>query len=164
MKSEKKETIIPEENIILPEESESTDSPANDESAGINKITFEFNKKGIRTITKYIVGIAAIIIAITFVINNDVKVSGLLNKIYAVISPFILGSAMAFVLNVLIRPIENLWSKIFKKETKASVALKRPVSLILSILITVGFLTALLFMIIPEFINTFSQNCRTTSL
>ncbi len=157
MKSDKKEIITAEENIVLPEESESTDSPANDESAGINKITFEFNKKGIKTITKYIVGIAFIIIAITFVINNDVKVSGLLDKIYTVISPFILGSAMAFVLNVLIRPIETLWGKIFKKETKISAAMKRPVSLILSILITVGFLTALLFMIIPEFINTFSN-------
>ena len=157
MKSDKKEIITAEENIVLPEESESTDSPASDDSDSTNKITFEFNKKGIKTITKYIVGIAFIIIAITFVINNDVKVSGLLDKIYTVISPFILGSAMAFVLNVLIRPIETLWGKIFKKETKISAAMKRPVSLILSILITVGFLTALLFMIIPEFINTFSN-------
>ncbi len=157
MKSDKKKIVAAEENIVLPENTESKNSPANDDSDSTNKITFEFNKKGIKTITKYIVGVAFIIIALTFVINNDVKVSELLNKVYTVISPFILGSAMAFVLNVLIRPIETLWSKIFKKETKASAAMKRPVSLILSILITVGFLTALLFMIIPEFINTFSN-------
>lgn len=157
MKSER--NIAPEEKtVVLPEDTNINNPQANDVSSeGVNKITFEFNKKGIKTTTKYIVGIAFIIIAITFVINNDVKVSGLLDSIYKVIAPFLLGLAMAFVLNVLIRPIEVLWDKLFKKETKASKSLKRPVSLILSIVIMIGFLTAILFLVIPEFIRTFGN-------
>ena len=157
MKSERKNTSEGK-NVVLPDDSNLNDSQTNDVSSeGINKITFEFNKKGIKTTTKYIVGIAFIIIAITFVINNDVKVSGLLDNVYKVVAPFLLGLAMAFVLNVLIRPLEALWDKLFKKETKASKALKRPVSLILSIVLLLGFLTAILFLIIPEFIKTFSN-------
>ena len=74
MKSER--NIAPEEKtIVLPEDTNLNNPQANDVSSeGVNKITFEFNKKGIKTTTKYIVGIAFIIIAITFVINNDVKV------------------------------------------------------------------------------------------
>lgn len=157
MKSER--NIAPEEkNVVLPEDTNLNNPQANDVSSeGVNKITFEFNKKGIKTTTKYIVGIAFIIIAITFVINNDVKVSELLDSIYKVVAPFLLGLAMAFVLNVLIRPIEVLWDKLFKKETKASKSLKRPVSLILSIVIMIGFLTAILFLVIPEFIRTFGN-------
>lgn len=157
MKSDKKE-ISPEKNVVLPDDTNINAPQTNDVSSeGINKITFEFNKKGIKTTTKYIVGIAFIIIAITFVINNDVKVSGILNGVYKVISPFLLGSAMAFVLNVLMRPVESLWDKLFKKETKISKSLRRPVSLLLSIIFMLGCLTAILFLIIPEFINTFSN-------
>ena len=157
MKSDKKETSL-EKNVVLPDDTNINNPQTNDVSSeGINKITFEFNKRGIKTTTKYIVGIAFIIIAITFVINNDVKVSGILNGVYKVISPFLLGSAMAFVLNVLIRPIDSLWDKIFKKKTKVSQSLKRPASLLLSIIFMLGCLTAILFLIIPEFINTFSN-------
>ncbi|MBO5858184.1 MAG: hypothetical protein J6R20_00185 [Clostridia bacterium] len=113
----------------------STASDNNVSSDAINRITLEFNKKGFKSTAKYIVGIAFIIIAITFVIYNDVKVSSILDSVYNVISPFLIGFAMAFVLNVLIRPLELLWDKIFKKETKASAALKRPLCLTMSVII-----------------------------
>ena len=135
----------------------STASDNNVSSDAINRITLEFNKKGFKSTAKYIVGIAFIIIAITFVIYNDVKVSSILDSVYNVISPFLIGFAMAFVLNVLIRPLELLWDKIFKKETKASAALKRPLCLTMSVIIFLGILTALLFLIIPEFIKTFTN-------
>ena len=158
MKSDKiTDSSVKNDVVTEIENFDTINSSTENEDNNVNRITFEFNKKGIKSTTKYIVGIAFIIIAITFVINNDVKVSGLLNAIYKLISPFILGSAIAFVLNVLLRPIENLWLKIFKKQGKVSTALKRPVSLILSILILVGLLAALLFMIIPDFIDTFNN-------
>ena len=127
------------------------------ENDGVNRITLEFNKKGIKTTVKYIVGIAFIILSIAWLLNNDVKVSILFDKIMNVLSPFIAGFAIAFILNVLMRPLENGWSKIFKKKNKVAAALKRPVCLLLSIALMFGFLIAVLFMIIPEFINTFNN-------
>ena len=123
----------------------------------VNKITFEFNKKGIKSTTKYIVGIAFVILSIAWILNNDVKVSMIVDGIIKVLSPFIAGFCIAFILNVLMRPLENGWTMIFKKQTKASAAAKRAVCLILSILLLFGFLVAMLFMIIPEFIKTFNN-------
>ena len=139
------------ENEPVANESSSSSHGNND---AINKITLEFNGKGIKKTAKYIVGIAFVIIAIAWALNNDVKVSGILGGIYKTLSPFILGFAMAFVLNVLMRPLEILWSKIFKKQKSISLKLKRPVCLLLSVILMFGFIVALLFMIIPEFVKT----------
>ncbi len=127
------------------------------ENAGDNRITLEFNKKGFKTIIKYIIGIAAIILFIAWALNNDGKTTIILDKIFTVLSPFIAGFAIAFLLNVLMRPLENLWTKIFKNKNKIAKSLKRPVCLILSIVLMFGFLVAVLFMIIPEFINTINN-------
>lgn len=127
------------------------------ENAGVNRITLEFNKKGFKTIIKYIIGIAAIILFIAWALNNDGKTTVILDKIFTVLSPFIAGFAIAFLLNVLMRPLENLWTKIFKNKNKIAKSLKRPVCLILSIVLMFGFLVAVLFMIIPEFINTINN-------
>ncbi len=149
MKSEK--TEISNNNV------QNNSNAANTPQEEINRITLEFNKKGIKTAAKYIVGIAFAIIAIAWIMNNDVKVSGIIDAAYKVLSPFILGFAVAFILNVLMRPLESGWTRIFKKQGKVSTKLKRPVCLILSIVIMFGFLVALLFMIIPEFIKTFNN-------
>lgn len=133
----------------------SVEKPKNAET--VNRITLEFNKKGIKYIIKYVVGIAFIILSIAWVLNNDVKVSVFFDGLMKVLSPFIAGGAIAFILNVLMRPLENGWDYIFRKRGKISTALKRPVCLILSIVVMFGFLIAILFMIIPEFINTFEN-------
>lgn len=137
---------------------ENISAPSSDaKNEAVNRITLEFNGKGIKKTAKYIVGIAFVIIAIAWALNNDAKISGILGGVYKVLSPFIVGFAMAFVLNVLMRPLENAWTKVFKKQGKISVKLKRPVCLVLSIIIMFGFLVALLFMIIPEFVRTFNN-------
>ncbi len=123
----------------------------------VNRITLEFNKKGIKSIIKYVVGIAFIILSLAWVLNNDVKVSVFFDGLMKVLSPFLAGGAIAFILNVLMRPLETGWDFIFRKCGKISTALKRPVCLILSIVVMFGFLIAILFMIIPEFINTFEN-------
>lgn len=133
----------------------SVEKPKNAET--VNRITLEFNKKGIKYIIKYVVGIAFIILSLAWVLNNDVKVSVIFDGLMKVLSPFLTGGAIAFILNVLMRPLETGWDYIFRKRGKISTALKRPVCLILSIVVMFGFLIAILFMIIPEFINTFEN-------
>ncbi|MBQ2903979.1 MAG: AI-2E family transporter [Clostridia bacterium] len=115
-------------------------------------ITFKFTKKTF----KMIAAVAAFIILIYWGLNNTDKVSFLFGKIFTVAEPFILGFAIAFVINVLLRPLEKLWDKIFRK-SKSSVPqkLRRPLCLILSTVIMFGLVFALLFLVIPEFKNTF---------
>lgn len=114
------------------------------------KIVFEFNVKTI----KYAVAGAIIIILFAWGINNQDKVSDVINKIIALLSPFVTGSCFAFIINVLMRPLEKAYDKIFKKcKEKTRNKFKRPVCLILSTLLIIGILFALLFIIIPEFIK-----------
>lgn len=118
----------------------------------IGSITFKFTKKTF----KIIAAVAALIVLLYWGLNNTEKVSSLFGRIFAVTEPFILGFCIAFVINVLMRPLEKLWDSVFrKKKGKAAERLKRPVCLILSTLIMFGIVFALLFMIIPEFKNTF---------
>ncbi len=117
----------------------------------IGSITFKFTKKTF----KIIAAVAAFIILLYWGLNNTDKVSSLFGKIFTVIEPFILGFCIAFVINVLMRPLEKLWNITFRKRTKTTEKLRRPVCLILSTVIMVGIIFALIFMIIPEFKNTF---------
>lgn len=79
----------------------------------------------------------------------------IIRRVFSITSPFVTGLCIAFVVNVLMRPLEKLWCRIWRKSKgKWPMKLKRPVSLVLSTLIVIGAVCALLFMILPEFITT----------
>lgn len=136
-------SVIPENGGI-----EATQKKSKKDGSG--KLVFEFNRKTF----KYIVGAAIIIILFAWGVNNSEKVSGIIGSFFSLISPFLTGFCFAFVINVLMRPLEKIFDKIFKKcsEDKRAKA-RRPVCLILSTVIIIGLLFALVFMIIPEFAN-----------
>lgn len=137
-------SVIPEDGGI---ENGTKKFPKNSASG---KFVFEFNNKTI----KYIVAAAVFIILFAWGINNWDKVSEIISGISALISPFVMGACFAFIINVLMRPMEKLFDKISKKDNKKILnKLKRPVCLVLSTLLIIGMLFALLFMILPEFIK-----------
>lgn len=138
-------SVIPEDGGI---NTETKKSKKKNTDGG--KIVIEFNKKTVR----YFIGAALIIILFAWGINNTEKISTVVEGISAILSPFVLGSCFAFIINVLLRPLEKFYDRIFKKSKKNFFSkVKRPVCLVLSTLLIVGLLFALLFMIIPEFIK-----------
>ncbi len=114
-------------------------------------VTFKFNKKTVKYFTEAI----AFLLLLYWALNNTDKVSSVFGTVFGVIEPFLIGFAIAFVVNVLLRPLEKLWDKLDKKKKKLSLKLKRPVCLLLSTIIMFGVVFALIFMVIPEFTNTF---------
>ena len=81
-----------------------------------------------------------------------------LGRVLGVLSPFLMGGAFAFVINILLRPLERTWQRICKK---APEKLTRPVCLTLSTLLVLGILFAVVFMMLPslrESGNEFVQN------
>lgn len=75
-------------------------------------------------------------------------VASAIGKIFAIIFPFILGGAIAFVLNVPMRALERkMFSK--KKNKKGKTGFRRPLALILTILIFIAVLTLATFVIAP---------------
>lgn len=114
----------------------------------------ELNKKNI----KIIMLIISASIFIFWGLNHLELIGDILGGFVSVISPFIVGLCLAFIFNVILRPLENLWNRLFKKKLKKKWVgkLRRPVCMILSILIVFGVIFILLFMISPQITRTFS--------
>ncbi len=135
---------------VIPEDGGVEAPQKKSKSDGSGKLVFEFN----RNTFKYIVGAAVIIILFAWGVYNSDKVSAIISGFFSLISPFLTGFCFAFVINVLMRPLEKIFDKIFKKcDEKKRAKARRTVCLILSTVIIIGLLFALVFMVIPEFIN-----------
>lgn len=105
------------------------------------------NKKQIKSI----LGIITFGVLLFALVQNFSLAWAALGKIYAVFAPVVTGFCIAFVLNVLLRVLEGKvfgWMRGSKR--KWVPRLQRPVSLVATILLTFGFLTLLLLVIIPE--------------
>lgn len=78
-----------------------------------------------------------------------------LDFIWGIIFPFVLGGAMAFVLNVPMHFLEMNLKKIKKINTsKIGKKSMRPISLIFSILLVIGVISLVAFVVIPELSTT----------
>lgn len=105
----------------------------------------ELNKENMSKIKQLI--LFAVVIVILGI--NYQKLLVLLGDVIKIISPFLLGAAIAFVLNVPMRSIEK---NIMQKKTSK---LRRPVSLCLTILLVGGILGIVTFVVVPELFQTF---------
>lgn len=83
-------------------------------------------------------------------VNNIGWVIGAVKFVGGVLSPFIIGAALAFVLNV---PMSFFESKVFVFRGKAARA-KRPVSLVATLIALCLVIAMVLFLIIPELLDT----------
>lgn len=70
-----------------------------------------------------------------------------LGKVISLFSPFLIGGGIAFLINVVLNPLERCWNRVCKK---APVKLARPVCLTLSAVLVFGILFAVVFMMIPS--------------
>ena len=93
-----------------------------------------------------------IIAAFAFwVVNNLNIVLGVIDKLFVVFLPFIMGCIFAFILNIPMVKIERLVQKIIKKKEKKGTV--RVISVILSFLIFVLFVGLILFLLLHELIE-----------
>ena len=110
----------------------------------------DLSKMSIKKIWELIVFTALLVVALW---KFDV-VLGVLKTIWDIIFPFVLGGAIAFLTNV---PMSFLEKKIFenvKKKNKIVRKLKRPISLILTIVLVVGVIALVMFGVIPQLTRT----------
>lgn len=103
-------------------------------------------KVDIKDIKKLV--IMAIVLIFAFIYISEIW--SFVKFVIRIFMPFIIGLAIAFVLNVLMNTIENKWFKKWKASTKV----KRPISLLVSIALVLGFIVFLLLLIIPNLQNT----------
>lgn len=95
------------------------------------------------------IGIIILIVPVilAYLLFNGKSIGNALGTFMAIISPFIIGAALAFVLNMPMNFIEN---KIFKKWTSKP-GLKRAISLLMSLVIVSAIIAFVVTLIIPNF-------------
>lgn len=114
---------------------------------------FHLDKETMRKIKELIVFTIVILIAFW----NYTLIFGALKFLVNIIFPFLMGGAIAFVLNV---PMSFLERNIFKqdklKQKKRLQKASRPLSLVLTILIVLSTIALVMFVVIPELGTTFA--------
>lgn len=111
----------------------------------------ESEKKDLRNLLKVII----IAIIIYWGINNFGIIGNVFGKIIEIVFPFILGGALAFILNIPMTFFENKLSKIKNKKRKSLINknLIRFISLILAIIVITFILYLIINLIVPELID-----------
>ena len=106
----------------------------------------QLDKKTIRTLLL----MAGFCIVLYWALQNLDRVSGILGGLWGLVSPFVLGGSLAFILNVPMRAIER---KLPKKMTR----FRRPAALTLTLLAVVGVMALVLLLIIPQLGRTIAS-------
>lgn len=109
----------------------------------------DLNKKNVKTL----IFIIATGILIFLGLQNINIVVNFLNWILSIFTPLLIGLAFAFVFNV---PLKFFERKLFTRKdgTPRCERIRRPISLLLSVILVLGIITAIMFLIIPELINS----------
>lgn len=110
----------------------------------------DLNKKSMKKIRELIVFTAILVVALW---KFDTVLEGAKN-IWGILFPFVLGGAIAFVINV---PMSFLEKKIFGKTkdgNKVGEKLARPISLLLTIILAIGVIALVMFGVIPQLTRT----------
>ena len=104
----------------------------------------ELNKKTIKTV---FLGVAGCIV-LYWLLHETERMTALLKAGISILSPFIAGSVVAFILNVPMRAVEG-W---FKKVKHAG--FRRALAMIITILMVVLVLFGVFYLLIPQIIDT----------
>lgn len=114
----------------------------------------ELSKKTV----KRILLIITFTVLLIWAIYNHKLLLKYIGELYSLISPFLIGLCIAYVVNVIMRPIERLWMKLLSKcKGKWVEKMKRPICLLLSILLVIGIILAVVFIIMPELSDSVSS-------
>ena len=104
----------------------------------------EWNKKRIRNI---FLGVGGCIL-LYWLLHETERFTGLLRGVYSVISPFVIGAALAFILNVPMRAIEKLFKGVKKP------GLRRALAIFATFLAVALVLTGVICLLVPQIAET----------
>lgn len=107
----------------------------------------EWSKEQIRKII-FVITYALVLLVVVLNFATALKIVG---RGFVLLTPFIVGLSMAFILGVIMKSIERrLLSGVSGKMER----FKRPIALIITLAVVLGLIFFLLFLVIPEFANT----------
>ena len=110
-----------------------------------------FDPKKVKQIKEIIIFTAVV----TLIIMYSGKLGNLALFVIDITMPFIIGAAIAFIINMPMKAIEE---KLLKKWTgKWADKLKRPISMVSAIILVVGIITVVIVTVLPQLITTIKE-------
>ena len=121
-----------------------------------NREKIRFSVPVNKRLFKYVFLITLVIAVAYTTVTQPQKIGDILNGAVDLFSPFIIGFCTAYIVNLLLRPLERLWLWIWHKckRQKLIKIIKRPLCLVLSFLIVLSAIFAIVFMIVPSISDT----------
>ena len=116
----------------------------------------ELNKKTVKRILLLII----FAILLYWSVYNVSALGKAVSWLLSLISPFLIGLCIAFLINLILVPLEKLWEKMCAKRKKKKPwmqSFKRPVCLFSGTLIFLGAICAVFFVLIPQLEKTVSS-------
>lgn len=104
-----------------------------------------------KQLARWIIGIVAACILLYLGVRNIGVLARAFSYLVGLVSPLIIGLAIALVLNV---PMGFLESHLWKKSKKPALQkLRRPVAYVLSLIVILGIIVGLVWLVIPELVS-----------
>ncbi len=109
-----------------------------------------------RKLFNMLLQLSAVLLLFWWLLSNISIVLGFVGGVFKILSPFILGLCIAFVINIIMRSLEKGWCrlKVGKKAERIWHNLKRPICIFFSFIIVFGVIFAIVFIVVPEFSQT----------
>ena len=104
---------------------------------------------------KKILFIVAFAIVLFLGLQNINNLYSFCKVVFSLLSPFLMGLCIAFILNVPMKFIEEKFFRLGGKHDKLVRRLKRPLSLVMTIVFVLALIFVVMFIIIPELGATF---------
>ena len=97
--------------------------------------------------------LGASLLAVYFILMHLGSIAVFCQRLWGILSPFLIGAALAFVLNVPMRIVETRLLRFMDKKSGAK-RYKRPLAMLIVLALAVLVIYLLMSMIIPEIITT----------
>ncbi len=108
-----------------------------------------------KRLLRYTLIVVSFAVLLFWITQHPEKPLGIISGVLSWFTPFIIGFCIAYVVNLLMRPLERLWALIWKKaKGDFHNKFKRPVCLVISALVVFGLIFSVVFMIIPALKDT----------
>ncbi len=117
---------------------------------------FELSLPINRRTFKYAALLVLLVAGVYIFLFSPQKIIGIFTTVIKVLTPFIIGGCLAYIVNIIMRPLERGWVWCWRKakNQKAVHKAKRPVCLTVSFLLILGVIFSIIFMIIPALEET----------
>lgn len=111
----------------------------------------DFSKDNQKKIARWVIGIAAVCILLYLGVQNIGTIAGAVSYAMGLVAPLLLGVFFALILNV---PVRFFESHLFRKTKKERVKkLRRPLAIVLAIVVITAIVAGILCLVIPELIE-----------